>query len=153
MVFVIILVLTCAFCEGLVGPFSSCCNCRKNVHTENCSISNSNNSLQESDRICLNCFCIYCKQLSGEGHNCLCHICSVPINIEEDMICCRCEKITHASALTDCCKQIRAFEKENELRFICNHCLYAQSNICLTRTLYLALIEFALDNGFFFYSC
>jgi len=68
-----------------------------------------------------------CKSVLVKDHRCTCHICSTPVNIEEDIICYRCEKITHISAVTNCCKQIRAPEKHYELRFICNHCFYALS--------------------------
>lgn len=129
MVFIIISVLTCAICNGSDKSFTCCCSCKKNVHSDDCSVDNPNSSRPESNRICLNCFRVYCKKLLDEGHNCLCHVCSVPINTEEDELCYRCEKITHVSDHTNCGKRIRAFEKQNERRFICSHCLYALSNI------------------------
>lgn len=111
----------CAVCRKPYVASCQCACCMEFVHAEECSMQNPACS---DNRICKNCFCLLCKGSFNSDHVCQCHVCDNPATSEEGVICYRCEKISHPYT---CAKNIRAKEKLNELRFICQQCLYALS--------------------------
>lgn len=124
----------CVVCQLPDVDSNQCACCMKPVHAEECSIHKEHNG--KNGLVCKNCFCLLCKGSFNTDHICHCHVCRLPASLQEGVICYRCEKIMHPD---NCSKSIRAKEKMNEPRFICQHCLYALSKLLHLMLLVLLL--------------